>query len=72
MTRQSDPPAHVVSVDIIEAPSGAFRSLRVACPHCNRTHWHGGGHVSDPVVLGHRVSHCQRGGGYWLVGEVTE
>lgn len=39
--------------------------IAVRCPHCRRTHHHGGG--SGPVPdLGDRVPHCAAGGSYRL------
>ena len=42
--------------------------LKLTCPHCGKTHTHGGG--SGPVPYGgHRVAHCHNGefpGGYFI------
>jgi hypothetical protein len=28
------------------------------CPHCGKTHTHGGGDLASPPFGGHRISHC--------------
>lgn len=40
--------------------------LRVKCPHCGRTHSHGGGTDRADIgkYLGHRASHCTSRDGY--------
>lgn len=38
------------------------------CPHCRRSHTHGGGSGDEPFY-GHRTAHCttaRPGAGYWL------
>lgn len=39
--------------------------IAVRCPHCGRTHHHGGGDGAVPF-LGARVAHCAAGGSYRL------
>lgn len=68
MPRDTDPTAFVTKIET--SPRGV-RSLVVgSCPHCDKTHHHGGGEVSVDVTeyLGHRVSHCAGAttGGYYL------
>ena len=43
--------------------------LELTCPHCGRLHQHGGGVVSEPPLLGHRVAHCHRSDGYELIAK---
>ena len=44
------------------------------CPHCGRPHTHGGGDLSHPPALGHRLSHCvtRRPLDYELVSSIEE
>lgn len=37
--------------------SRGYWSLSILCPHCHRTHTHGGGNGSKPDA-GHRGAHC--------------
>lgn len=48
-------------------------TLEIECPFCGRHHYHGGGPLTGDwrEYLGHRISHCGRGG-YELVATDSE
>ncbi len=48
--------------------------LELTCPFCHRLHQHGGGVISEPPALGHRVAHCtnRHSAGYELVSNGRE
>jgi len=65
------PTAPVVAVHQVRGDHGGMVWLLIVqCPHCLRTHTHGGGTDRTRVAeyLGHRVAHCPRHdhGGYFL------
>ncbi len=35
-----------------------YWELSFRCSHCKATHYHGGGALDEPPLLGHRLAHC--------------
>ncbi len=46
--------------------------LTIRCPHCGRTHTHGGGPIDKAPSGGHRLGHCPGNGRRGYIIDIAE